>query len=59
MALSVAAGTETLHALSFADTNAAQDLIVGVQHHIYTVLSTLVHTVSVGTAGDRYTLSIV
>ena len=59
MALNVAAGTETLQALSLADVNAAQDLIVGAQHHIYTVLSTIVHTVSVGTAGDRYTLSIV
>ena len=34
MALSVAAGTETLQALSFADVNAAQDLIVGEEHHI-------------------------
>jgi hypothetical protein len=59
MALNVAAGTETLHAASFADTNAAQDLIVGAQHHIYTVLSTFVHTVSVATAGDTFNLSIV
>ena len=59
MALNVAAGTETLHALSFADTNAAQDLIVGVVHHIYTVLSTIVTTVSVGTAGDTFMLAII
>ena len=59
MALVVSAGTETLHAASFADTDADQDLIVGVVHHIYTVLSTIVHIVAVGTAGDRYTLSIV
>ena len=59
MALVVSAGTETLHAASFADADADQDLIVGVVHHIYTVLSTIVHIVAVGTAGDRYTLSIV
>ena len=59
MALDVSAGTETLHAASFADVDAAQDLIVGVQHHIYTVLSTIVFTVSVGTAGDVYSLGII
>ena len=59
MALSVAAGTETLQALSFADVNAAQDLIVGEQHHIYTVLSTIVTTVSLGTAGDTFYLAII
>ena len=59
MALVVSAGTETLHAASFADVDAAQDLIVGVQHHIYTVLSTIVTTVSVGTAGDTFMLAII
>tara|TARA_R110000737_G_scaffold291130_1_gene297768 strand:- start:10 stop:462 length:453 start_codon:yes stop_codon:yes gene_type:complete len=58
MALVVSAGTETLHAASFADTDADQDLIVGVVHHIYTVLSTIVFTVSIGTAGDVYELLI-
>ena len=59
MALVVSAGTETLHAASFADVDAAQDLIVGVVHHIYTVLSTIVTTVSVGTAGDTFMLAII
>jgi len=59
MALVVSAGTETLHAASFADTDADQDLIVGVVHHIYTVLSTIVYTVSIGTAGDVYNLVII
>ena len=59
MALSVAAGTETLHALSFGDADATQDLIVGAQHHIYTVLSTIVYSVSIGTAGDTFQLAIV
>ena len=59
MALSVAAGTETLHALSFGDADATQDLIVGAVHHIYTVLSTIVFSVSIGTAGDTFQLAIV
>ena len=58
MALNVAAGTETLQALSFGDADATQDLIVGVVHHIYTVLSTIVFSVSIGTAGDTYQLVI-
>ena len=59
MALSVAAGTETLHAYSLDDVDATQDLIFGAQHHIYTVLSTFVYSVSIGTAGDTYQLAIV
>ena len=58
MALSVEAGTETLHGYSFGDVDASQDLIVGVVHHIYTVLSTIVFSVSIGTAGDTYQLVI-
>ena len=58
MALSVAAGTETLQALSFGDADATQDLIVGAVHHIYTVLSTFVYSISIGTAGDTYKLAI-
>ena len=58
MALNVAAGTETLQAMSFADVTADQDLIVGAAHHIYTVLSTIVFTVSIGSAGDVYELLI-
>ena len=58
MALSVAAGTETLHAYSFDDVDATQDLIFGAQHHIYTVLSTIVYSVSIGTAGDTFQLAI-
>ena len=59
MALSVAAGTETLHALSFGDADATQDLIVGAVHHIYTVLSTFVYSISIGTTGDTFQLAIV
>ena len=59
MALSVAAGTESLHAYSFDDVDATQDLIFGAQHHIYTVLSTFVYSISIGTAGDTFQLAIV
>ena len=59
MALSVAAGTETLQALSFGDADATQDLIVGAVHHIYTVLSTFVYSISIGTTGDTFQLAIV
>ena len=58
MALNVAAGTETLQAYSFGDADATQDLIVGAVHHIYTVLSTIVYSVSIGTAGDTFSLAI-
>ena len=59
MALDVSAGTETLHAASFADVDATQNLIVGVVHHIYTVLSTICFTVSIGSATDTYELIII
>ena len=58
MALSVAAGTETLHGYSFGLLDGTQDLIFGAQHHIYTVLSTFVYSISIGTAGDTYQLAI-
>ena len=58
MALNVAAGTETLQALSFGDMDATGDLIVGAQHHIYTVLSTIVFCNGIGTTGDVYSLTI-
>ena len=58
MALLVGAGTETLHGYSFDDVDATQDLIFGAQHHIYTVLSTFVFSISIGTAGDTYQLAI-
>ena len=59
MGLNVAAGTETLQAHSFGDADATQDLIVGDQHHIYTVLSTFVYSISIGTAGDTFQLAVV
>ena len=39
MAVPTGSGTETLHTHLFEDVDATQTLIVGVQHHVYTVLS--------------------
>ena len=58
MALDVSAGTESLHGYSFDDVDATQDLIFGAVHHIYTVLSTICFCVSIGAAGDTYSLAI-
>jgi len=43
MAIPSGSGTETLHSHLFENTNAAQTLILGVQHHVYTVLSVIMH----------------
>ena len=59
MALSVAAGTETLHGYSFGLLDGAQDLIFGAQHHIYTVLSVISYCSALGTASDTATLQII
>jgi hypothetical protein len=58
MALSVAAGTETLHAYSLDDVDATQDLIFGAQHHIYTVLSIIAFCRAIGAATDTATIQI-
>ena len=43
MAVPTGSGTETLHSHMFADVDANQTLIFGVQHHVYTVLSVIIH----------------
>ena len=43
MAVPTGSGTETLHSHMFADVDAPQTLIYGVQHHVYTVLSVIIH----------------
>ena len=51
MAVPTGSGTEVLKAHSFEDINALlTDLIIGVQHHTYTVLSYISHCTSLGTA---------
>ena len=42
MAVPTGSGTETLHSHMFADVDAIQTLIYGVQHHVYTVLSIII-----------------
>jgi hypothetical protein len=43
MAVPTGSGTETLHSHLFMNVDAAQTLIFGVQHHVYTVLSVIVY----------------
>ena len=43
MAVPTGSGTETLHSHAFEDVDAAQTLIYGVQHHVYTGLSVIVY----------------
>ena len=43
MAVPTGSGTETIHAHHFEDVDAEQPLILGLQHHIYTVLSIIVY----------------
>ena len=58
MALSVAAGTESLHGYSFGLLDGTQDLIFGAQHHIYTVLSIIAYCRAIGAASDTATIQI-
>ena len=52
MAISRGAGTEILRCASFEDIDAAQALIIGEQHHIYTVLSIVVYCAALDATTD-------
>ena len=52
MAVPTGSGTETLHSHAFEDVDAAQTLIYGVQHHVYTVLSVIVHCIALNATTD-------
>ena len=54
MAIARGAGTEIIRSAHFEDVPGAADfnLIVGVQHHIYTVLSISLQCFTLNTAGD-------
>ena len=55
MAIARGAGTEIIRSAAFKEVdNAEQMLIVGEQHHIYTVLSVICHANSVATAGNKF-----
>ena len=58
MALPTGSGTETLHSHCFADVDAAQTLIFGVQHHVYTVLSFICHCNALNATTDEGRLEL-
>ena len=54
MAIARGAGTEILRCASFSDVDSTTTkLIIGVQHHIYTVLNLVAHALTV-TSGDNF-----
>ena len=57
MAIARGAGTEIIRSISLEEVNStARPLIVGVQHHIYTVLSVMCHAGGLNAAGDWITM---
>ena len=58
MAVPTGSGTETLHSHMFADVDAAQTLIFGVQHHVYTVLSIVVYCESLNATTDVWQIEL-
>ena len=54
MAVPTGSGTEVLKAHSFdaVDNTGTQELIIGVQHHTYTVISTLAYCISLNAVAD-------
>ena len=60
MAIARGAGTEIIRSAHFEDIDdqANTILILGVQHHIYTVLSIIIHS-SAASAGDKFFLDFV
>ena len=58
MAVPTGGGTETLHSHWFSDVDAAQTLIFGVQHHVYTVKSIIIHCNALDLTSDQGFLQI-
>ena len=59
MAIARGAGTEIIRTAIFKDMDStAQDLIVGVQHHIYTVLSITIHAQTWQAPGNKVQVRI-
>ena len=60
MAIARGAGTEIIRSAHFRDVDlTGADLIIGVQHHIYTVLSVIIHTQTWQAAGNYFQLKVV
>ena len=59
MAIARGAGTEIIRSASFEDVDSGDAiLIMGEQHHIYTVLSVIIHVNSTNAATDRFYLHL-
>lgn len=60
MALPTGSGTETIHSALFEDIiSTPVDLITGVQHHVYTVLSVIVCVQAVHASANQITFNLV
>lgn len=59
MAIARGAGTEIIRNVWFHDMDATeQELIIGVQHHIYTVLNIVIHCRALNAVSDSMVLAI-
>ena len=56
MAIVRSAGTEIIRSASFEDVDNGQELIIGEQHHIYTVLSVIVYCHALDAVTDNFSL---
>ena len=52
MALPTGSGTETIHTHMFSDLDSATKLIIGSQHHVYTVLSISIYCLALNATTD-------
>ena len=59
MAVPTGGGSETLHSHIFKDVDATQTLILGAQHHIYSILSVTVLCNVLNATSDTFTLSLI
>ena len=53
MAVPTGSGTETLHSAIFEDVDNLQSLIIGVQHHVYTVMSVIINCKALDATTDK------
>ena len=59
MAVPTGSGTETLHTHIFKDVDATQTLILGAQHHTYSVISLTVLCNVLDATADTFTISLI
>jgi len=58
MAIARGAGTEIIRSAMFEDIDSTDTkLIIGVQHHIYTILSVTIHCIALQTATNTFNMS--